>query len=84
VEGGDQAAIAAEMGDFLFAAVNYSRKLGINAESSARSSVDRFISRFHRMESELRARGLSPEDVPLEELDRLWNEAKIHGAQNLE
>ncbi len=84
VEGGDQAAIAAEMGDFLFAAVNYSRKLGINAESSARSSIDRFISRFHRMESELRARGLSPEDVPLEELDRLWNEAKIHGAQNLE
>jgi hypothetical protein len=36
------------------------------------------------MESELRARGLSPEDVPLEELDRLWNETKIHGAQNLE
>ncbi len=84
VEGGDQTAIEAEMGDFLFAAVNYSRKLGISAESSARSSIDRFISRFHRIESQLHARGLSPEDVPLEELDRLWDEAKKHGAQNPE
>ena len=73
-----------EMGDFLFAAVNYARKLGINAEDSARTSIGRFISRFHHIEAHLRARGMGPEDVSLEELDRLWNEAKSRERQTPE
>ncbi|MEE9255864.1 MAG: nucleoside triphosphate pyrophosphohydrolase, partial [bacterium] len=49
VAGGEKGAMEKEMGDFLFAAVNYARKLGINAEDSARSSIGRFIARFHHI-----------------------------------
>jgi len=81
---GDQDAVESEMGDFLFSAVNYSRKLGINAEDSARAAILRFITRFHHIESTLRDRGISPEEVPLDELEQLWNEAKSAEAQDRE
>ena len=68
------------MGDFLFAAVNLSRKLGVNAEGAARACIARFTARFQYIEKALRVRGLSPEDVALEELDALWNEAKNAGS----
>ena len=77
---GDREAIEQEMGDFLFAAVNLSRKLGVNAEGAARACIGRFTSSvFNHIEKTLRARGLSPEDVPLEELEALWNAAKKAG-----
>ena len=73
---GDPRALEEEMGDFLFATVNLSRKLGVNAEGATRASIARFTARFHYMERVLRARGLSPEDASLEELEALWSEAK--------
>lgn len=76
---GDQKALEEEMGDFLFAAVNLSRKLGVNAEGAARASIGRFTARFQYIEQALRNRGLSPEDVTLEELEALWLEAKKTG-----
>ena len=76
---GDREALEEEMGDFLFAAVNLSRKIGVNAEGAARACIGRFTARFHYMEQALRARGLSPEDVSLEELEALWSEAKKAG-----
>jgi len=76
MEAGDREALEREAGDFLFAAVNLARKLGLSAEQAARGSVERFTARFRRIEAALRARGLSPEEVTLEELDRLWEEAK--------
>ena len=76
---GDREALEQEMGDFLFAAVNLSRKLGVNAEGAARACIARFTARFQYIEKALRVRGLSPEDVALEELDALWNEAKNAG-----
>ncbi len=76
---GDREALEQEVGDLLFAAVNLSRKLGVSAEGAARACIARFTERFHHMEQALRARGLSPEDVPLEELEALWNEAKKAG-----
>lgn len=69
-------AMEREMGDFLFAAVNYARKLGLNAEDSARSCIERFTERFHFIEKALRGRGLTPEALSLEELDQLWEKAK--------
>ncbi|MDA1001559.1 MAG: nucleoside triphosphate pyrophosphohydrolase [bacterium] len=74
--GGDGAAIEEEMGDLVFAAVNLSRKLGVNAEDAARGTISRFIARFHAIEKALRDRGLTPETVSLEEMDRLWETAK--------
>ena len=76
---GDSKAVEEEMGDFLFAAVNLSRKLRVNAEEAARVCIERFTARFHHMEEALRARGLSPEDVSLEALETLWSEAKKAG-----
>lgn len=76
----DPAALERELGDFLFAAVNLARKLRVDAEQAAQASIGRFTARFHFIEADLRARGLSPEQVPLEELDRLWEEAKVRGA----
>jgi tetrapyrrole methylase family protein/MazG family protein len=69
------------MGDFLFSAVNLSRKLKVNAEEAARSGVRRFIVRFHYIEESLRTAGLSPEEVSLEKLDTLWQEAKAREAR---
>ena len=76
----DAAALERELGDFLFAAVNLARKLRVDAEQAAQAAVGRFTARFHFIEAQLRARGLSPEQVPLEELDRLWEEAKAREA----
>ncbi len=82
--GGDTKAQEREMGDFFFAAVNYSRKLGINAEESTRACIERFTERFHYIEASLRAQSLSPEQVSLEKLDRLWDEAKSRETKNSE
>ena len=82
MRGGDPKAVEAEMGDFLFAAVNLARKLGVNAEGAARASTGRFIARFRHMEEALRAKGLSPEDAPSDALEALWREAKDAGADN--
>ncbi len=76
---GDERAAEEEMGDFLFAAVNLSRKLGVNAEGAARASIGRFIARFHYIEAALRTRGLSPENAPPDALEALWEEAKSAG-----
>jgi len=76
----DSAAAERELGDLLFAAVNLARKLRVDAEGAAQAAVGRFVARFHHIEAALRARGLSPEQVPLEELDRLWDEAKAREA----
>ncbi|MEE9239842.1 MAG: nucleoside triphosphate pyrophosphohydrolase [bacterium] len=81
---GDSKAQEREMGDFLFATVNYARKLGINSEESTRSCVERFTERFRHIEASLRTQGLSPEQVSLEELDRLWDEAKSFETKNSE
>lgn len=72
----DPAAIESEIGDLLFSAVNLARKLGVDAETALAGANKRFSARFRRIEESLRAQGRRPEDAPLEELDRLWEQAK--------
>lgn len=72
----DPARIADEMGDLLFAVVNLARKSGLDAESALQAATDKFISRFHCVEDELRRRGKKLGDVPLAELDEIWNALK--------
>jgi len=72
----DPAAIADEMGDLLFAVVNLARKSGLDAERTLQSATDKFVSRFNRVEDELRARGRKLGDAGLEELDEIWNTLK--------
>ncbi len=73
---GDREQITNELGDLLFSVVNLSRFLGVQAENVLSHTVSRFISRFTYIENELRRQGQSLTAASLEEMDRLWNEAK--------
>jgi len=73
---GDAPAMADEIGDLLFAVVNLARKSGLDAESALQNATDKFVSRFHRVEDELRRGGKKLGDAKLEELDAIWNSIK--------
>jgi uncharacterized protein YabN with tetrapyrrole methylase and pyrophosphatase domain len=73
---GDRERIADELGDTLFAVVNLSRKLGLDAESTLRAATDRFAARFAHLETALAAQGRAVRDASPEEQDRLWRAAK--------
>jgi tetrapyrrole methylase family protein/MazG family protein len=66
----------AELGDVLFAAVNYARWLKVDPESALRESNARFRERFGRVEAAAGRLGKPLKDMSLEELDVLWEEAK--------
>lgn len=66
----------AELGDVLFALVNYARFQGLNAENALRRTNDKFRSRFQHIESRLREQGRTPKDASLQEMDEYWDEAK--------
>ncbi|MEO8205405.1 MAG: nucleoside triphosphate pyrophosphohydrolase [Chthoniobacterales bacterium] len=70
------AAIAEEMGDLLFSVVNLARKLKLNAEFTLTEATDKFVRRFEKVESHVRTRNQQMEDLPLSELDEIWNTVK--------
>jgi ATP diphosphatase len=72
----DRAAIQDEFGDVLFALVNFGRHLGIDAEAALSGTNDKFRSRFHAVERELRAQGKALDDATLDEMEELWQQAK--------
>lgn len=65
-----------ELGDLLFSIVNLSRFVNINPEEALRRTTDRFIRRFRYIETGARAMGRELDELSLEEMDRLWEEAK--------
>lgn len=73
----DPKAAAEEIGDLLFAVVNYARKLDIDPESALRATNEKFRRRFRSIELALSKRGKTPKQSNLAEMDALWNEAKI-------
>jgi len=78
----DRARIEDEIGDALFAVVNLARKCKIDAESALQSATDKFVTRFNRLEDELKARGQRLGDVDLAEMDAIWNEIKMIGRED--
>ena len=72
----DEAAVAEEVGDLLFACVNLARHVGVDPEAALRAANAKFTARFHRIEAALAESGRSARDAGLPELDRLWEEAK--------
>ncbi|HEX8541920.1 MAG TPA: nucleoside triphosphate pyrophosphohydrolase [Pseudomonas sp.] len=72
----DAEAIAEEVGDLLFAAVNLARHLKVDPESALRSANTKFERRFRFIEQALRQTHRPIEDCTLEEMDALWGEAK--------
>jgi MazG family protein len=73
---GDSESIADEVGDLLFAAVNLSRHLGVDAESALRASSRKFTQRFTHVEQRLKEQNRAMAEATAEELDELWEEAK--------
>jgi MazG family protein len=69
-------AVADEVGDLLFVAVNLARKAGVDPESALKGANRKFRRRFRHVEERLKEGGRSPADSSLEEMDALWNEAK--------
>jgi XTP/dITP diphosphohydrolase/tetrapyrrole methylase family protein/MazG family protein len=65
-----------ELGDFLFAVVNYARLKGLNPENALGATNARFMRRFQYIEQRLGEKGTSIVDASLEEMDVFWNEAK--------
>lgn len=76
IASGNSSAIADEIGDLLFAVVNLARKSKLDAESALQDATGKFVSRFGRVEDELRARGKKLGEVGLEELDEIWDTVK--------
>ena len=76
IASGNQEEIKEEVGDFLFAATNLARHLKVDAEQSVRGCNRKFRDRFFYIEQAVAASGKSMDKCSLEELDRLWDEAK--------
>ncbi len=65
-----------EFGDLLFACVNFSRHVSIDAEDALRYANKKFVKRFRKVMEELKRRGKDIEVTDLEEMDRIWDEIK--------
>jgi len=80
IESSDRDAIEHELGDLLFAITSVARHVGIDAESALQSTVTRFKNRFEFMEKRLKEMDQVMNERTLEELNVLWNEAKVFEA----
>jgi tetrapyrrole methylase family protein/MazG family protein/ATP diphosphatase len=76
IDAGDKAKAREELGDLLFVCANLARKLNVDPEDSLRAANAKFARRFGHIEQTLAARGSSPAQSTLEEMDGLWDEAK--------
>ena len=65
-----------ELGDVFFSLVNYSRISGLNPDTALERSNLKFISRFQKMEKLALERDLNLAEMPLEQMDELWEEVK--------
>lgn len=74
---GDQ--INEEMGDVFFSLVNIARMKKVESEQALQRCNDKFRQRFNYIEEQVKAAGKSFADMNLQEMDKLWNEAKTKG-----
>lgn len=78
-ESGTPDALAAEVGDLLFAVVNLSRKLGVDPRAALERANGKFTARFEALERLAEERGIDVAHAGLAVLDRLWDEVKAQG-----
>jgi ATP diphosphatase len=65
-----------EMGDLLFAVTNLARKIGVDPEIALRRTNQKFTARFEHIENAARSGGTDLNDMSLDEMEALWQEAK--------
>lgn len=73
---GDKEHVEEEMGDMLFALVNLSRFVEVDAEEALRKTIEKFIRRFHYIEESLTKNGSSLKEATLDEMEELWEKSK--------
>ncbi|MCK5554226.1 MAG: nucleoside triphosphate pyrophosphohydrolase [Deltaproteobacteria bacterium] len=76
IRDGDQKNIEAEFGDLLFTLVNVARFIHVNPEEALRKSISKFVTRFKYVEKVFSKRKKGLKGASLEEMDRIWEEAK--------
>lgn len=75
-QGASASEMEKEMGDVLFSIINLARKYGINPENALERTNKKFINRFNYIETKAAEANRKLNDMTLEEMDCLWNEAK--------
>lgn len=65
-----------ELGDLLFALINYARFIEVNPEDALERTNRKFIRRFQYLEENAKKLGKSLHEMSLSEMDVFWNQAK--------
>lgn len=78
---GIKADIEDEFGDVLFSCVNVSRFIDVDSEEALTGATDKFMERYILVEKLAEERGIDMKSSTIEELDELWDEAKIIQAE---
>lgn len=73
----DDARVADELGDLLFTTVNLCRRRGVDPELAMHVANEKFIRRFHKVETQLAAQGITLKDATAEQMEAAWQSAKL-------
>ena len=76
IDANDHDRAESEVGDLLFALVNMARLYGIDPENALERSNKKFMRRFAHIEAQAEAQGEELTRMPLQEMERYWQEAK--------
>ena len=74
---GDKENSTQELGDFLFSVINAARLYKLNPDNALEKTNQKFICRFNYVEDHSLKQGKNLKDMSLEEMDKLWDEAKL-------
>lgn len=76
ISSGNEDNLECEFGDLLFSVINAARLYGVNPENALERTNRKFIKRFNYLEQEAKRMDKNLKEMTLEEMDRIWNEAK--------
>ena len=74
---GDKENSTQELGDFIFSVINAARLYKLNPDNALEKTNQKFIRRFNYVEDHSLKQGKNLKDLSLEEMDKLWDEAKL-------
>jgi XTP/dITP diphosphohydrolase len=77
IENMDTDKIEAEFGDMLFSIINAARLYNVNPDNALERTNQKFIYRFNYLERKAKEQGRLLKDMTLEEMEKIWQEAKI-------
>ena len=76
IENMNEENIEAEFGDLIFSIINAARLYKVNPDNALERTNKKFIYRFNYMEQIVQAKGLQLNQLSLEEMEEIWQEAK--------